>query len=260
MVYADIVRQNCAAKRPKSDMFIGRLRRLCKTCRTAPLNFHLYQSHKMVDFQAEPAEQVIQPKKLSLIAHRFCQCEERAWFCSDCRHTLSQEDSTYRRVWIWRTRYGASLGIGLGTGIGEGCQGVKCGRGKDCLVAQSIEVEVDCDVDDQANYYLQQHEDDLKQSETAYGTSPPPDDLKASSPDEDFDHHLHDDEPGYLRQEIVGIGGVVKQKVKKRVMVGACVDCEVGKYLQHESSGHTRSWCGWCSKIVPSQQDWDVGI
>lgn len=243
-------------------MYIARLRRLCKACRTAPLNFHLYPSQKILAFQSEPAEQNTHLRNISIVAHRFCQCEERSWFCSDCRHTLSQDDSTYRRVWIWRTRYGASLGIGLGTGIGEGCQGVKCGRGKNCLAAQSIEVEIDCDVDDKANIDLQQHDHDLKHSETKHGTSPPPphDDLKASSSNESFEHHLHDDEPGYLRQEIVGIGGVVKQKVKKRVMVGACVDCEIGKYLQHESSGRARSWCGWCSKIVPAQQDWDLGI
>ena len=53
--------------------------------------------------------------------------------------------------------------------------------------------------------------------------------------------------PGYLRQEIEGIGGVVKKKVKKKVRTGATVwefddERESGKYLQREASGLQRSW------------------
>jgi len=66
--------------------------------------------------------------------------------------------------------------------------------------------------------------------------------------------------PGYLRQEIEGIGGVVKKKVKKKVRVGATVwefddERESGKYLEREGSGSQRSWCGWCSRVVMSEHD-----
>jgi hypothetical protein len=66
--------------------------------------------------------------------------------------------------------------------------------------------------------------------------------------------------PGYLRQEIEGIGGVVKKKVKKKVRTGATVwefddERESGKYLEREASGVQRSWCGWCSRVVMGERD-----
>lgn len=66
--------------------------------------------------------------------------------------------------------------------------------------------------------------------------------------------------PGYLQQEIEGIGGVVKKKVKKRVKVGATVweyedERESGKYLERESQGIMRSWCGWCERVCPGVED-----
>ncbi|OKL63915.1 hypothetical protein UA08_00619 [Talaromyces atroroseus] len=144
----------------------------------------------------------------------------------------------YPRVWTWRTRYGAYLGAGLGTGIGEGCQGVKCGKGENCLAAQAIELEVDREVDESEitiphHHNHHRHLGDRTDGHTA---------LHGIAVGERSDGHQHDDEPGYLRQEIVGIGGVVKQKVKKRVIVGACVEeyedeRETGKYLRREETG-----------------------
>lgn len=66
--------------------------------------------------------------------------------------------------------------------------------------------------------------------------------------------------PGYLRQEVEGLGGVMKKKVKKRVKVGATVweyddERETGKYLERESSGEQRSWCAWCSRVVLGRED-----
>jgi hypothetical protein len=63
-----------------------------------------------------------------------------------------------------------------------------------------------------------------------------------------------------LRQEIEGVGGVVKQKVKKRVRVGASVEevgreRETGIYLKPEASGDVRSWCAWCSRVMPSNSE-----
>lgn len=65
---------------------------------------------------------------------------------------------------------------------------------------------------------------------------------------------------GYLTQEVEGIGGVVRKKVKKRVRVGATVseyddERATGKYLDREASGRQRSWCGWCGRVVKGQQD-----
>ena len=66
--------------------------------------------------------------------------------------------------------------------------------------------------------------------------------------------------PGYLRQEVEGLGGVMKKKVKKRVKVGATVweyddERESGKYLEREASGEQRSWCAWCSRVVLGRED-----
>ncbi len=68
---------------------------------------------------------------------------------------------------------------------------------------------------------------------------------------------------GYLTQEVEGIGGVVKKKVKRRIKVGATVwefDDErgSGNYLEREASGRERSWCGWCGRIVKGQRDREV--
>lgn len=156
---------------------------------------------------------------------------------------MRSSDTTYRRVWAWRTRYSTYLG-GIGTGIGEGCQGVKCGRAEDCLAAREIEMEVDC-------------EDD-----TAMAHESPPGHDHASPPDvhELVNDSRDEDQPGYFRQEIVGIGGVVKQKAKKRVAVGECVveyedERETGRYLVREEQGYHRSWCAWCWRVIPARDE-----
>ncbi len=69
--------------------------------------------------------------------------------------------------------------------------------------------------------------------------------------------------PGYTRHEIEGIGGVVKRKLVRMVWVGACVtewedEKEPGRYLIREVEGRTRSWCGWCWRVIPGAKDkWD---
>lgn len=72
--------------------------------------------------------------------------------------------------------------------------------------------------------------------------------------------HRDEEQPGYFRQEIVGIGGVVKQKAKKRVTVGDCVveyedERESGQYLVREEEGAHRSWCGWCWRVIPAKDE-----
>jgi len=178
-----------------------------------------------------------------------CSCEEIVWICQPCGQSLRNCDTTYRRVWTWRTRYSTYLGGGLGTGIGEGCQGVKCGRGEDCLAAQEIELEVDCEADESTAGVL----DHNHSTGQTHGSA-------ASHEHIERVDNRDDEEPGYFRQEIVGIGGVVKHKVKKRITLGACVveheeERETGRYLRREETGQHRCWCAWCWRVVPSMKD-----
>lgn len=121
---------------------------------------------------------------------------------------------------------------------------MKCGRGEGCLAAQEIELEVDCEADEGSS------------DSSSTGHSP------TAHPHHDvFSNDSHDDEePGYFRQEIIGLGGRVKRKSKKRVMVGACVveyedERETGDYLVREEDGLHRSWCGWCSRVIPARTE-----
>ncbi|OAL63151.1 hypothetical protein A7C99_5540 [Trichophyton rubrum] len=160
---------------------------------------------------------------------------------------VGAEDVTYQRVWSWRTRYNEFLGGGgHWVGYGDCGQGVQCGLEQRCLAAEYIEVEVDCEVGDRVS--------EFSRSDSSNDSS-----LEHLRHSSSFSHSdgRDDEEPGYLRQEIEGIGGVVKQKVKKRVRVGASVeerddDRENATYLKQETSGAVRSRCGWCSGIVPS--------
>ncbi|GAM36448.1 hypothetical protein TCE0_018f05550 [Talaromyces pinophilus] len=241
----------------------NRLRRLCKTCCVAPIAYHLFPAGQMPNMQLTTSQQTKHAFTFSAFARTPCRCEDTLWLCESCGLALGKNDSTYRRVWTWRTRYGAYLGTGLGTGIGEGCQGVKCGKGEECLAASAIELEVDCEADESAITIPHHHKYDPDGHLSGHAASPPG--IDGLSLNERTDGHQHDDEPGYLRQEIVGIGGVVKRKVKKRVVVGACVEeyddeRETGKYLQREADGLERSWCGWCWRVVPSRKDWEQGV
>ena len=138
---------------------------------------------------------------------------------------------------------------------------MKCGRGEDCLAGQEIELEVVSEADEDTlslspsspsssdrlhNHGLSLHPN--TNINTSTGTSR----TNASTPDEE--------EPGYFRQEIIGIGGRFKQKVKKRVLVGACVvehedERETGQYLTREEEGSDRGWCGWCWRVIPAKND-----
>lgn len=69
------------------------------------------------------------------------------------------------------------------------------------------------------------------------------------------------DEAGYLWQEIEGLGGIVKKKVRKRERVGGTVreweDEREGKdeVLGREKRGAERNWCGWCGRVVLGGRD-----
>lgn len=137
------------------------------------------------------------------------------------------------RGWTWRTRYSTYLG-GLGTGIGEGIEGVQCGRHQYCLAAKEVEKEIDCDAEELEA--LKQLASKAEMEGRVWsGTS-------------------------YLMQEMEGIGGVVKKKVKKRVRVGAVVkeyedERENGKYLRREQDGQNRAWCSWCDRVIVGKKD-----
>jgi hypothetical protein len=264
-----IVCRNCTGKPPSDRLLQDRVRRLCRACLDAPLQAHLQAFKKVEDRIESPpvsssnSEKSVGSRSSSPIhllvrdAECFtssaflrgpCTCSVRGvYLCATCGQNLRSADTTYKRVWTWRSRYSTHIGGGLGTGLGEGDQGQKCGRGEECLESGSggvCWVEIDCSESNKYNGHF--HGDS---SSSGYNTENEP---ETSERDRD--------KPGYLQQEIEGIGGVVKKKVKKRVKVGATVweyddERETGKYLERESSGKERSWCGWCSRVVPGEAD-----
>lgn len=162
------------------------------------------------------------------MAHTPCTCAENVWICQPCGQALRPADTTYQRGWAWRTRY-SSCG-GFGAGLGEGNEGVECGRNGDCLAVREVEHEVECDYDD----------------------------LESSGANVDGHHWKKGS--SYTMQETVGIGGRVRQKVKKRVKVGAIVkeyeDERIsGNFLAREQCGSNRSWCSWCERVVTGKKD-----
>ncbi len=275
-----VVCRNCAVKPPSNSLLKGRYRRLCARCKEAPLWMHtlpvrspmrqrhahrnnegaVSSSSSTRSFQtsssASSAATAATPTgslhhslteagpssafTAPAFEHSPCTCATRGvYLCQACGRSLRSADTTYQRVWTWRSRYSTHIG-GLGTGMGEGDQGQKCGRGEDCLDAVESEVETDC----------------LEPPASSYSSSP-----KATGCDSD--RHVEGRSAGYLRQEIEGIGGVVKKKVKQRVKIGATVwehddERASGKYLEGESSGKERSLCGWCGRVVKGQRDREV--
>ncbi|KAL2866639.1 uncharacterized protein BJX67DRAFT_355372 [Aspergillus lucknowensis] len=247
---AKIVCRNCTAKPPDSTTLKNRIRRLCTTCRKAPLDKLVPSSYLALRSStlSDPAG-----NNSAVAVRDICTCQDVLWLCNQCGQKLRRSDTTYRRVWWWRTRYSTFLG-GLGTGIGEGCQGVKCGRGENCLAAQENEFEVECEADESMAH---------SPPEYGYHFGHRFEQAHAGS----HNHHSNEqwedpgeEETGYLRQEIIGIGGRVKQITKKRVMVGACVvehedERETGEYLTREEQGAHRSWCGWCWRVIPAKHE-----
>lgn len=65
---------------------------------------------------------------------------------------------------------------------------------------------------------------------------------------------------GYLRQEMEGIGGIVRGKYKKMVRVGRTVkeyedERDTAEYLGREARRECRSWCAWCDRVVLGKKD-----
>ncbi|KAI7014005.1 hypothetical protein KC355_g4838 [Hortaea werneckii] len=169
--------------------------------------------------------------QLRLFSRSPCSCDDQVWICQPCGQTSRNADTTYMRGWAWRARY--SVCGGLGAGLGEANEGVECGRDSECLAAREVFHEHDCDEDGLENEMANAEIDS---------------------------RHMHGS--SYTTQEIVGIGGRVKRKVKKRVYVGAIVkeyedERLNGKFLSREQNGANRSWCSWCCRVVPGKKDAD---
>lgn len=90
------------------------------------------------------------------------------------------------------------------TGIGEGDEDLRCWRGDACLSAEEREYEAEVT--------------DNKGDEGSSSSS------------------------GYGKQEVVGVGGVVKKKALRKVSIG-------GRVMGAEEEME-RSWCGWCERVV----------
>lgn len=169
-------------------------------------------------------------------AREPCSCEQATpravWICQDCGQGLRSADTTYLRGWAWRTRYSACGGVGAG--LGQGNEGVECGRRGNCLAAKEVEKEIECDADELAALEAEMEKAGLDGRKWA-GSS-------------------------YMTHEIVGVGGKVKKKIKKEVLVGAIVkeyedEKKEGKFLRREQNGLNRSWCSWCARVVPGKKD-----
>ena len=164
-----------------------------------------------------------------------CVCTDAPYFCSQDGVALSSADTEYRRTWTWRTHYSTYLG-GVGTGIGQGNEAVKCARTFFCLGAQIVDVDLECP--------------------SSFKGGPGLQGIAVDAPE-----HAGD-EAGYWSQEIEGIGGIVKKKVRTRIKVGAPVrewedEREGGQLLGREISGKERSWCAWCDRVVPGKADFE---
>ena len=248
----NIVCRNCAAK-PLSDRCLeDRYRRLCASCLDAPLEAHLVPARPEKDsldtlpvssasstrsvrsssHQSTSAASTIPDPAPHCFTHQaffqdLCKCSTRnTYLCNPCDSTLRASDTTYKRVWTWRSRYSTNIGRGLGAGLGEGDQGQKCGRRAGCLEAgregkDMCWVEIDCS------------------KGTAEGKEESEDTLMPGALDALRNHEVDapnesrpttqraDHGPRSLRREIDWLGGVTKKKVKKRVKGGATVSLSI---------------------------------
>ncbi|KAK4503533.1 hypothetical protein PRZ48_004448 [Zasmidium cellare] len=251
---------NCVVKAPPTTLLKLRHRRLCRTCMKSPLD-GLTTVVRAVGEDGTPSRRVVchpslrscgvvltlcrgndddaaspfaDDQERRTYSRDRCTCAEIVWICQPCGQTMRTDDTTYVRGWKWRTRY--SHCGGMGAGLGEGNEGVECGRTRDCLAARMVEKDVECCAEELAALQMEMSK--------AEGQG------------------RHWNGSSYSTQEIVGIGGKVKTKVKKRVPVGAIVkeyedERETEQFLGREQSGANRSWCSWCSRVVVSKKDMD---
>ncbi|CAJ2503295.1 Uu.00g106890.m01.CDS01 [Anthostomella pinea] len=250
---ARVVCRNCAIKPPAPAVFRDRHRRLCIPCTKA-----------LLGTLAKPPLRPDTHVDAAVMRRAVCTCaSEGVWLCQPCGRSMRGADQDYKSIWKWRNQYGEVLG-GLGTGIGEGDRGVICGREEACCGAKGREQETDCDAADARNN---------TSTTTSSPWSSPPLSLAGSPPQAAHHSSSHSSlvaaerrtpspqlRPGYARHEIEGIGGVVKTKLVRMMRVGACVpewedEKNKGEILGREVSGRSRSWCGWCWRVIPGMND-----
>ncbi|KAH6655563.1 hypothetical protein BKA67DRAFT_561084 [Truncatella angustata] len=254
---ARVVCRNCAIKPPAPIALRDRHRRLCIRCTKAP-----------VGTLAKPSLRPDTSIDADIMKRAVCTCQsEGVWLCQPCGRSIRGADHDYQSIWRWRNQYGDIIG-GLGTGIGDGDRGVICGREGRCCAAKEREHETDCDAADAREHVLSNpgtpppanphpYQSWMTSSDTSSPSPSPsssPDSRRTPSPP-----HLG---PGYARHEIEGIGGVVKTKRLSMVRVGACVpewedEKNNGQVLGREVSGRSRSWCGWCTRVIPGKKDYE---
>ncbi|ATY65799.1 hypothetical protein A9K55_002081 [Cordyceps militaris] len=260
--------QNCTIKSPASSTLRERHRRLCAPCAKAPL-----------EQVACPGLDMSLPQSADTMRRALCDCESSGvWLCQPCGRTIRNADHDYIRIWRWRNHYGEVLGC-LGTGIGDADRGVICGREEQCLAAREREQEIDCDAED-----ARSSRTPSTSSSSDYNPATPPGggghdtsyfSIIASSPSDSntIEFLMGEDAaarartpsplllgPGYERHEIEGIGGIVKRKLVRMVRVGRCVpeweeERTSARVLGREARGESRSWCGWCRRVVPGRED-----
>ncbi|KAI1113003.1 hypothetical protein F5Y14DRAFT_233170 [Nemania sp. NC0429] len=256
--------RNCVIRPPGPSTFRDRHRRLCLPCTKAP-----------APALTRPPLVSDTPLDADEMRRAICTCQsDCVWLCHPCGRNIIGADQDYRSIWRWRNQYGEVLG---GTGIGEGNRGVICGRESACLGAREVEQETDCDAADARSLHRSSPSATPSPSSSlttgsplssgstgfsasgsengAYRTpSPRPHSVGMVS---GFGPGLR---PGYALHEIEGIGGVVKTKLVRMLRVGACVpewedEKNKGQILEREISGGRRSWCGWCSRVIPGARD-----
>ncbi|KAI0134558.1 hypothetical protein BJ170DRAFT_204807 [Xylariales sp. AK1849] len=249
-----VVCRNCAIKPPASIVLRDRHRRLCIPCSKAPLGT-----------LAKPALLASTPVDADVMKRAICTCQsEGVWLCQPCGRSIRGADHDYQSIWRWRNQYGEVLG-GLGTGIGDGDRGVICGRDSECCAAKEREHETDCDADDAREFGLELPSTSIPGIPWASTVNLDSLDPATPSPSISPTNSRRTPSPtqlgpGYARHEIEGIGGVVKTKRLSMVRVGNCVpewedEKNKGEILGREVSGRTRSWCGWCWRVIPGEKD-----
>lgn len=226
-----IICRNCVVKAPPTSIMKFRHRRLCRTCMKSPLP-ELMNITRTIEEDGTSHDETTPERRT--YARPPCTCEDFVWVCQPCGQTMRTDDTTYIRGWKWRARY--SHCGGMGAGLGEANEGVECGRITDCLATRMVEKDVECDAAELAA-------------------------LCAETAKAEIDGR-HWNGSSYSTQEIVGIGGKVKTKVKKQIPVGAIVkeyedERDNEKFLDREQTGANRSWCSWCARVVAGKKDQD---
>ncbi|KAI1389538.1 uncharacterized protein F4822DRAFT_398758 [Hypoxylon trugodes] len=254
-----VVCRNCAIKPPAPAVLPDRHRRLCIPCSKAPLG-NLVKPPLRADTPVDADE----------MQRAVCTCDSiGVWLCQPCGRSIRGADHDYKSIWKWRNQYGEVLG-GLGTGIGEGDRGVICGREAACCGSKEREQETDCDAADAREL---DESNNLNNSINGGGSStttllspwatPSPASSISGSPPSERRTPSPQLRPGYARHEIEGISGVIKTKLVQIVKVGKCVpewedEKNKGEILGREVSGRSRSWCGWCYRVIPGERDWEA--